>query len=144
RLGRGSGAGQGMAARLLEASAAAVVDGRPALSPDRPARCDLCAGPARGGGLLLCGLAIGARGHERAACLDRRARARSYPFLQFLGGEVRARPDAAAVLGVHRLVLLSRPRARPAALLGACPRLPVASVLVLLFRLCASPRPAPD
>ncbi len=33
---------------------------------------------------------------------DRSARARRHPLLQFLGREVRARPDAAAVLGVHR------------------------------------------
>ncbi len=39
---------------------------------------------------------------------DRGARARRHSLLQFLGREVRPRPDAAAVLGVHRPVLLSR------------------------------------
>ena len=50
---------------------------------------------------------------------DRSARARRHPLLQFLGREVRARPDAVAVLGLHRLVLLPRARARTAAGLGS-------------------------
>ncbi len=58
---------------------------------------------------------LGARAAGRVRGADRRARAGGTALLQLLGREIRARPDAAAVLGVHRTVLLARHRAWPQA-----------------------------
>src|SRR5260370_7075056 len=108
-----------MAARLLEASAAALVGGRSALPADRPDRLDLPARPAGGGALLLRGLAAGARADRSAARLDRRAGSGGRAFLQFLGRKVRPRPGAIPALALHRAVLLSRAGARAHAGLDA-------------------------
>src|SRR5262247_190138 len=119
-----------MAARLLEASAAAVVDRRPGLWSHWNRRSALSARAARRRHLLLCGLEARARGHRRAHRTDRRARARRHALLLLLGREVRPRSGAVAVLGLHRLVLLSRAAARPSRRLGARGRLSRRCILV--------------
>src|SRR5262245_6020411 len=109
RPGRGSRARQGMAARLLEASAAAVAARRSRLSPGRPRRGRLPARPPLGGRLSLRSVVSRAQAYRTDRGADRRRRARRRALLSVLGREIRARPDAAAVLGADRAVSLSRP-----------------------------------
>src|SRR5262245_8418165 len=145
RSRRGSRARQGVAARLLETSAAALVDRGPQLSPHRNRRRTLSARAARRRHLLLRGLQARTRGDRRTHRADRRARARRHALLQLLGREVRPRPGAAAVLGFHRLVLLSRAAARTSHRLGAGGRLSRRRVLVEIRGLRArrGARPVP-
>ena len=119
-----------MAARLLEASAAAVVARRPRLSADRRRARRLHARAALGRRLHVCRLAARPRHRRRLPGADRGAGARRHPLLQFLGAEVRARPDAAAVLGDDRAVSLSGARKRPREALAARRRLARAVLLV--------------
>ena len=66
---------------------------------------------------------LGPRHRRRFPVADRRAGARRHPLLQFLGAEIRARPDAASVLGDDRPVPLSRHHRRDARATG-CSRAP--------------------
>ena len=138
RPGRGPRARPGMAARLLEASAAAVVGRRPRLSHHRARRRRLCARAARGrrSASTRCGCwrATSSASSRRLIAV---VALEAHPLLQFLGREIRPRPDAAAVLGVHRTVLLARHRARPHPRLDARRRLPGRRVLVEIRRVRA-------
>ena len=100
--------------------------------------------PARGRGLSLCGLAAGARGRRRHQSADRGRGAGGDPLLQHLGREIRARPDAIAVLGADRLVLLARDRARAHHRLDARRPVPRRRVLVEIRRLRVGGDARPD
>ena len=108
RSGRGPRARARMAARLLEASAAAVVGGRRDLSRHRHRARGLSARAALGRRLHVCGVAARPRHRRRLPGADRGRGAGRHSLLQFLGAEIRARPDAASVLGADRPVSLSR------------------------------------
>ncbi len=122
-----------VAARLLEASAAAVVGGRRDLSRHRLGIRGLSARAALRRRLHVCRVAARARHRRRLPGADRGRGAGGHPLLQFLGPEVRARPDAAAVLGADRPLPLSRDHARARPRLAARRR---GARAVLLVEVC--------
>ena len=100
-------------------------------------------GPLVGRGLHVCRVAARPRHRRRLPGADRGAGARGPALLQFLGAEIRARPDAAAVLGADRPVPLSRDRARARARLARGGRRARALLLVEIRRLRARRQPRP-
>ena len=104
--------------------------GRPRLSCDRRRARGLPPRAALGRRLHVCGVAARPRHRRRLPGADRGAGAGRHPLLQFLGAEVRPRPDAAAVLGDDGAVSLSGARARPREALDARRRLARAVLLV--------------
>ena len=97
-----------MAARLLEAAAAAVVARLRRGRAHRHARRALSARAARVGDRDLGGVAARARGRRPRHGADCRARARRHSLLQFLRREVQSRRPAASVVDARGAVLLSR------------------------------------
>ncbi len=137
RSGGGPGARARVATRLLETSAAAVVARGFRLPADRRHPRGLYPRAALGRRLHVDRVAARARHRRRFPVADRRAGARRHPLLQFLGAEVRARPDAASVLGDDRPVPLSRHHRRTRARLAARGRRARAVLLVEIRRLRA-------
>ena len=97
-----------------------------ALPADRRSTRSMCSGRSRRCSACMRVWLLAATVIGELPGADRRAGARRHPLLQFLGAEIRPRPDAAAVLGVDRLVLLSRAGARPRARLAAGRRMSLA------------------
>ena len=92
-------------------------------------------GPDRLGGRDLCGVAARARaGRSDRACIDRRARARRHPLLQFLRREVQSRRSAAPAVDTGCAVPLSRAHRRAHRRLAACRGVPRGGVLDQIHR----------
>ena len=100
-------------------------------------------GPVSAAVCMYARVAARPRHRRRLPGADRGAGARRPALLQFLGAEIRARPDAAAVLGADRPVPLSGDRARARARLARGRRRARALLLVEIRRLRARRQPRP-
>jgi hypothetical protein len=130
RPGRRPRARQGVAARLLEAPATAVVDRGRGVSADGRRSRRLPARPARRGSVHVCGVAVRARTRHARDGVGGGTGAGRHPLLQFLGDEIRPRPMSAAVLGTDGLAGVSRPCRQTHGGLGARGALPRTGILV--------------